>query len=69
MISSSSPDVNGHIRGSNSTCPGDSGGPLFDFYSGEFLGISVGNQLFRDENNQLGQYGSKCNIVSCNLLK
>jgi hypothetical protein len=63
LIASQSYDANGHIRGGSSSCPGDSGGPLFDFYSGQFLGITVGNQVYPDDQNKLGRYGSKCNIV------
>ena len=69
MISSAAPDQNGHIRGGNSSCPGNSGGPIFDYYSGEFIGIAVGNQLYHDEDKQLKKYGSKCNIVPANLLQ
>ncbi len=41
-ISSSRPDCDGHILGSVGSNPGDSGGPVFSFLSGELLGMLVG---------------------------
>ena len=51
------------MRGSSATCPGDSGGPVFDFYGGFLIGVNVGNQTYKNQKNELGEYGLKSHIV------
>ena len=61
--------MNRHIIGSNSYSHGDSGGPVFDLHASYFLGIAVGNQVYHDDQNKLGLYGSKYNIVPAIILE
>jgi hypothetical protein len=65
MISSNKVDSYSHIRGTIHTSPGDSGGPCFDFYTGDLIGISVGNQHY---GQKLGEFGSRCHIIPVNGL-
>ena len=54
-----------HIRGSTGPCDGDSGAPIFSFFTGKLLGISVGCHY----NESLpGHSGLKAVIVPVNII-
>lgn len=59
-MSSDAPDKHGHFKMSRATAPGDSGGGVFDFYSGKLLGMMVGVEHYSYE---LGRYSNRGHVV------
>lgn len=59
-ISTNNLDARRHLKMSRGTSPGDSGGGVFDFYSGRLLGI-----MTRVENygERFGQYAERGHVV------
>lgn len=61
-ISATRLDKFGHGRGSSPACPGEPGGPVFDYLTGHLIGMCLGNQQFPDNN------GLRSHIVPLNVI-
>lgn len=68
-ISCSTPDESGHVKSNKKSSPGESGGPVFDFYNGRLVGMQVSSECSTGllENN-CGHYGGKAAIVPAILF-
>jgi len=64
-ISTSSQDKMGHLKISRSTSLGDSGGGIFDFYTGNLLGMMVGTENYGEK---LGEYAGRGHIIQILLI-
>lgn len=51
VVSATRPDRQHHARGYIPACPGESGGPVFDFLTGSLIGVCLGNQNYPPCNN------------------
>ena len=63
-------DDNGHVKGAKKSSPGQSGAGVFDYLTGELVGMVVGSEAYTigEDSSTMGAYGGKSEIIPIGFI-